>query len=345
MRITFLSPVSLRYFGGAEKWIVNTSNLLASMGWEVEIVTLPYEYKGENIAFNELKKVFDNGIIYREVKSGKIESDITYVYYQPFFWRLFKIKSKMIAGLHTPGIFFGPTIRRFVFRLFKRVELKQFDCVHILNEALLKEVPHDNRIYIPNWMDTKKFRPREKYDEFTIAFVGRRTKDKGWNTFVDVCRAIEKRGLPIRCIATGNGKCPKPIKSLGFLSEDELAKIMAETHLVVYPSTKDIFSLTITEAMSCGTPVVTTPVLSHLEMDLPMVVTDSINGYLHQIASIFEKWSRNNGEYEKMCEDCRNAVMEKYDVRVVFPKFENTCKIIANGGSSETTNSYSYRRI
>ncbi len=335
MKITFLCPISLRYFGGAEKWIINTSNMLVDRGWEVEIITLPFKYKGENISLNTLMNMLSSKICYREMISGKIESDVTYVYYQPFFWRLFKMESRTIAGLHTPGIFFGPTIRRFIFKLFKGFDLKMFDAVHVLNKVFLDEIPHNNKIYIPNWVDTKKFRPREKYDRFTIAFIGRRTKDKGWNTFIEICKELRRRDYPIRCIATGNDKCPKPIESVGFLNEDKLAKLMAEVHLVVYPSTKDVFSLTIIEAMSCGTPVITTSTPSHLRMDLPIVVADNIYEYLNQIVRIFEKWKEDSGEYKKMCEACRNAVKEKYDINVVFPKFEKMCKIVANGGDLE----------
>jgi len=61
------------------------------------------------------------------------------------------------------------------------------------------------------------------------------------------------------------------IKYLGYISDEELAKVYNLASLFVYPSFYEGFGLPIAEAMACGTPVITSSVSS-----LPEVGADAV---------------------------------------------------------------------
>ncbi|MCL1947266.1 MAG: glycosyltransferase family 4 protein [Chitinivibrionia bacterium] len=121
----------------------------------------------------------------------------------------------------------------------------------------------DDNFYVPS-----PERDVEKCEKYLL-FVGRLQKYKG---ILDVCETFEKvlKKFPdLKLKIAGNGtfraKLQKWIKKrnfnekislLGFISQDEKLRLLQRAFLLVQPSYKEGWGLTVIEANACGVPVV-----------------------------------------------------------------------------------------
>ena len=95
--------------------------------------------------------------------------------------------------------------------------------------------------------------PAKLRERFPLVLVGM----KGWKT-----SSLEQKLAPI--VASGQ------VRQLGYLSREDLAKVMAGAAAMVYPSIYEGFGLPPLESMACGVPVIASNVSS-----IPEVVGDS----------------------------------------------------------------------
>jgi glycosyltransferase involved in cell wall biosynthesis len=325
LKIALCSPVSLSYWGGAEKRLSEIGTLLFERGYDVKIYAFPYEYEGRNV--DPTKYLED--IPYSEKWGGKIEADITYLYYQPMVWRLFDIKGPKIAGLHSAGLI--ECITPYIYLTFKILgdfDLNSFNKIHVVSQIF--NLKHKCIEYIPNWIDLDVYKhTKNKLNKFTLLYVGRKRKEKGWPMYLKVCTILNNIGYNFNFFCTGNGE--GPVKGLSYISDSrKLAKIYSSAHLVVYPSIIDTFGLVIVEALACGTPVLTTSILPHRYLDLPLFYANNINEYLRKILSIHKVWENDNQKYIKVIKSGMIDV-KKYDKKIIFPKLEDMLIRTANG--------------
>jgi glycosyltransferase involved in cell wall biosynthesis len=103
-------------------------------------------------------------------------------------------------------------------------------------------------------------------DKNLVAYVGRVKKYKSIEHFVEVVAAIQKQ-RNIKAIIVGDGDAREGlmrradeleahITFAGFVSEREKFSVYSQARVVVQPSVKEGWGLTVIEAQSCGTPVV-----------------------------------------------------------------------------------------
>lgn len=123
---------------------------------------------------------------------------------------------------------------------------------------------------------------QRKYDDINrkirILFVGGLSQRKGLSYFFEAIKGLEDK-IEATVVGRGNlNACPTLKKSLSkvnyipSLPHDEILKLMANQDLFIFPSLFEGFGLVITEAMSQGTPVITTdrtcgPDIMHNEID------------------------------------------------------------------------------
>ena len=110
-----------------------------------------------------------------------------------------------------------------------------------------------NRIYLP--FEGRKIK---------VLFVGGLSQRKGISYLFESVKGLENK-IDLTVVGSGNiESCPilkkelENIKYIPSLSHDAVLKLMAEHDLLIFPSLFEGFGLVITEAMSQGTPVITT---------------------------------------------------------------------------------------
>jgi glycosyltransferase involved in cell wall biosynthesis len=125
--------------------------------------------------------------------------------------------------------------------------------------------------FIPNPNELKN-QTIEKKKPHTILFVGRLIKEKGIYELIDAMKEIINR-VDCQLLVVGEGKEKNAIHDrinnthlkesvllMGYLENEKLYQVYQMADVFILPSYREGFSTSITEAMSCGLPIVTTSV-------------------------------------------------------------------------------------
>ncbi len=302
-------------------------------GFDVEICSLPVGKRYVTPKFGS--------IVYKEKWLHHIDADVAWFNYSPYIEKFFKFKNgtPKIASIH--GFPLVPELQHklitdissmdrikhigitksFIWWHSKHMRsFKNFDAVHINNHAMRKVFDNGEVVYeIPNWVDTKLYYPcNKKDDDFTVIFVSRNEWVKG----IDLYNEISKRkDLGIKFLCTGN-KIGN-YQSLGFIKEEsELASIYSKAHVTIVPTRIDTFGVTIIESLSCGTPVITTRMPTHEELQLPVLYADNVKEFIEEICKFKEIWENDKESYYEFCSMCKNSI-SKYDINNIYPRFKN----------------------
>ena len=156
----------------------------------------------------------------------------------------------------------------------------------------------------------------EKDNTFTFVFVGRLEKNKGVLDLLDGFDRVA--GEDTELLIVGDGKLKNMIEHriaesknennielLGF--RDDIPEIMNAGDALVLPTYREGFSITVTEALAAGLPVISTPVGA-----IPNKIEDGQNGYLIEPGNVDQLAKRmkqiQSGDLESR--DISNAVQE-----------------------------------
>jgi len=212
--------------------------------------------------------------------------------------------------------------------------LKAFNilrCIHSVNKftaKLLKGIiPDIPVIYIPNGVDCNKFKLlHRKNDSFSVVFYGALALDKGVDMVVRVARKIKEKYPEINFIVISSGG---PLRDIieeaaregiiefkGYLPDNELSRVLAESHVAFLPSRYEFFGLTVLESMASGTPVVVydTPGPRHIVKDglTGIVVKEyDADAFVEALEYIYNLWRYDKNRYEQIVKNCR-ITAEKY---------------------------------
>ncbi|MFN9954909.1 MAG: glycosyltransferase family 4 protein, partial [bacterium] len=117
---------------------------------------------------------------------------------------------------------------------------------------------------------------------------------------------------------------------LGFVSEDDLRALYAESAVFLFPSLYEGFGLPVLEAMAAGTPVVATNAGG-----IPEIITHGKNGYLSEIGNVEQMSNHaisilgNNVTLEAFSAAARKQA-ETFDIHNIVPKYEQLYQKVLN---------------
>jgi len=152
------------------------------------------------------------------------------------------------------------------------------------------------KLHIPPII-TNADHPPQPTEEFVILYVGRLDAHKGVLTLLDSIRQLTG-GNSIRCVVVGEHerwhKWPSEVEEriqelddhiefTGFVEDDQLAEYYAAADVLVLPSAYETFGQVLAEALSYGTPIISTPVGA-----APELVEEGENGFLFKHDSVEE---------------------------------------------------------
>lgn len=277
---------------------------------------------------------------------GTVDVVIDEIHGLPFFTPLF-VKEKKIALIcevaddlwkKTYGPFFG-SVGRFVEVFYLRVI---YNNIHFLTisestkeNLLTNGVKEENIHVIPMGIKLPKINktfPKEKIP--TLIFVGRLSKPKGIEDAFFVLKKVKTRLPKTRLWVVGRGEdeyfnnlkdlveeldLRDSVNFFGFVSEEKKFELMARAHVLIAPSIKEGFGLTIPEAGLVGTPSI-----GYNVFGLRDVLLNGENGLLvepkiEEMGSAIVNLLKNKDSYQKM--------QEKSKERAERLSFEESCKV------------------
>ncbi len=226
-----------------------------------------------------------------------------------------------------------------------RMTMRWSDLIASVSHADLRtiqrqfRVPHERLRYIPNVVDTNRFRPgTEKRDGpgGVLIYVGDLEPWKGVGTLMEwVWQAARDNGHKMTVRFVGQGSLYEHLLSLkerlkrmgsrvsvevlGQRGHEEIPRLMRGADALVLPSYWEGTPTVVLEAMASGTVVMCTPV-----GDIPEVVTDRVNGLI--IGRDFRSFS-----------GAVDIVMDQYDM--VKTMTRNARRLVEERFSLEKVNS------
>lgn len=276
-------------FAGAERVVYNLAEAFYKEGLEIHLIIneeiLKYynklktkrirvhnigKYIGGNFITNRFLVIKPKKILKEIIEKEKFDLIQTNMIIHPEFYKLIsKFKVPYIITFH------GEEIKDFIeskgilykilFKLiFSSVFLKSNLLISVGNNQIqnLPEKYKKKTVVIPNGVDSKIFRPLKsiKQRKNVILFTGRFIELKGIREILAVTKQLPQYEFWF----AGQGPLTNLInspntKNLGYKKTEELVKLYNQATICVFPSHREAFGLTGLEAMSCGKPVIATP--------------------------------------------------------------------------------------
>ena len=179
-------------------------------------------------------------------------------------------------------------------------------------------------------VDLQKFNPSYKNPNFfgkfdpsyngekIVLYVGRVSKEKEIDTFIEVANRMKNR-KDVKFVIVGDGPYRKEAEKkaenvifTGYLEKETLSTVYASSDIFLFPSTTETFGNVILEALASGLPVLISDKGASKEN-----VIDNITGFviegnkIEKYVEIMEKLLANNDYYLGIRENALNYVKDK----------------------------------
>lgn len=185
------------------------------------------------------------------------------------------------------------------------------------------------------YVDTDRFAPTDNFQTRgkTVGFVGRLDREKGIDILSETIRFLSNS---INFVFIGGGPLEEHLKGkladeieagqvelTGWISHDRIPEKLSQLRLLVLPSQPtEGLPTTILEALSCGTPVLATPVSG-----VPDVVMEKETGFLltdsnpRAIATRIEE-ILSDEELSTVSKNGRKLIQEQYSFQAAVKRYE-----------------------
>lgn len=209
--------------------------------------------------------------------------------------------------------------------------------VEVLRCIAPTEPPEKFRL-VPYGVDLRRFHPAEARETIadvpTIVSVGRFVEKKGFQDLIPALDALKRRGYRFRCYIYGEGDyrdvLQAAIEGHDLAQDVVLAGAVTQQQLIPLLQCADVFALTpcivadgdrdgmpnvLLEAMACGLPVVSTPIVG-----IPEVIDHGRNGLLATprdvpgIADALAALLDDAALRRRLGAEARRTVVERYDL-------------------------------
>ncbi len=227
--------------------------------------------------------------IYREQKFDLMTVQEFPPFYNGIGARLLwqKVKVPYVLEIfHIPGHPRASSIKesvyRFLFKLFIKLDSSKAKAIRVMNQGQVPNflvragVPRHKIIYIPAiYVDTDVFKPMNLSKEYDLIFVGRLEKNKGVELLLKAIKLMAHDLSPlVKCLIVGEGSLKKELEQRtmsyelnnnvffhGFAKDSrEISELLNKSKILVMPSYNEGGPRVVVEAMTCGVPVLATPV-------------------------------------------------------------------------------------
>lgn len=289
-------------------------------------------YKGSGFLLRH-KIPFIDPYGYYLAKKVLPKHDVVHTHGHPYWWDLYKkpkrSKAKYIHTVHQIYYKEDYNDENWSWRNILNERLfwycKKVDVVIRVSKWLQEELEERGigSVHIPSGVDIEEcekanaFLFREKYNikEDFFLFVGHTGRLKRAGLFIELAKKMPDK-LFVMC---GNGtsdiSVPRNVITLGHLSHKDVLNAIEACKVLIMPSSKEAFSITLLEAMTCKKPIVATNSTGVKE-----IISDKREGYLFELDDLDEL-------YEKACKAWDNPqiglnnykkIKEEYDWKIII---------------------------
>lgn len=181
--------------------------------------------------------------------------------------------------------------RNWIFKKYKKSNNKFISISRDTTNYSLKYLPkklNENIFYLPNAIDTQKFKPQEKIasKQINLVSVGSLVKKKNHTFLIDVVNELINQNQPVQLSIIGDGKLKQELQNkinslnlgehihlLG--NKKNIPEYLNKSTIYVHSATYEPFGLVLLEAMASGTPIVS--INGHGNKEL---ITNYENGFI-----------------------------------------------------------------
>jgi glycosyltransferase involved in cell wall biosynthesis len=276
----------------------------------------------------------------------------SYIYFatmQTFIYRLF-FNQKIPVILHLHGgiqteDFIASTliektmlfIKKFFFDLFigKFMIKKANAIISVSKDDLLavnkvfKTKRKVHNYYIPNVVDSNEFKSLDRIEKKYIGFIGRLTKIKGIDLFLELIRKYHEIDKDQEFLIIGEGPYLNdvkrahekyPIRFLERVAHSEMVQYYNQCSIFVQTSRAEGLSTVVLEALSCEVPVVASDVGGTGE-----IVQRNKTGYLFENGMVDQAIDfiikiKKDQEHKKLGKNGRDLIKQKYSWEAITKK-------------------------
>jgi|SRR5271157_4868852 len=229
--------------------------------------------------------------------------------------------------------------KKYIFdRVFGKIVVSLADTVASVSKLDLKSIGKNfsakrshNNYWIPNGVEPNRFQENENYEKKYITFIGRLSRVKGFDLFIQIAEKITEiiPSIPVLIIGQGEFKDlldeKQTILNITYYPRvpyEEMPDIYQQTKIFVNPSRFEGLPTTILEAMASQTPVIATNVGGVSEM-----ITDGFNGYLYEpdnvekAATLIISLLNNTDLQKKFILHSKELVQSKFSWKIIAQKY------------------------
>lgn len=296
MKIAFFNYLKIENGGGAERFISNAAFGLKKIHPELKISIVTYEFVKNISKLRNILKEYDVVYSRHDLREAIILK----------FLVGYKNLKKVIFGFHT-SIYFGLppawqiTLLKFLYGFLNYKFLLngagKFHVVNSFAEAELKHIFKNKdvvKIYNPfdfnrfeSYAQRNKKQLRRNKNKLNLLWVGRLNKEKGADDLIKLIQIINKTNFSMEFVwnIVGVGELEEEIKILadnfnninylGYINNQDLAKIYKENDMFLATSRWESFPYTFLEAQTFGLPIISYDIHGCNE-----IVKEGVNGYL-----------------------------------------------------------------
>ncbi len=243
--------------------------------------------------------------------------------------------------LTSKGVKYFKTITKYIVRKL---------AIHLYNKCNLLLVPSNQvediltyygvktkKTILKLGVKTNKFIPaqKRKQKKFIIGFCGRLGREKDIETLYSAFKILQEKHKNLLLLIVGTGieyydKLKKDKNVLMTGAKDNVVPYLQAMDVYVLPSLTETTSLSTMEAMSCGIPVITTPVGS-----IPEYVQDGFNGFLFPrkdpktLSEKIEILINNPKLRKKLGENARKTIIKHHKLDNTIKEIKNVLKIFS----------------
>jgi glycosyltransferase involved in cell wall biosynthesis len=245
----------------------------------------------------------------------------------------------------------GGLVFPFILRSLERIGLTISDRIVVYSESVIKflglERYKDKILIISNiYLDANKYKITKNLKERRnlIGFISRLNEGKGIMNFVNAIPLILKERNDLEFLIGGDGALfdeieqklknngtYNKVKLTGWIPHDELPDKLNELKLLVFPSYSEGLPNIVSESMTCGTPVLATPVGG-----VPDLIRDRKTGFIMEDNSpegITKNviMALNHPNLDNIVKNARRLIEERYTYEAAVEKYGEMLNNLGGG--------------